>query len=188
MTTPLFTKLNLKGHAAVVVLNAPPEFEPELAALAGGGAAKVHRRPLPATAFALAFVRTRSELSAAAGAILPRAAGDAVLWFAYPKASSKRLRSELTRDSAWEPLGEAGYEGVRQVAIDADWSALRFRHVQFIKAMTRHPMGAISAAGKARSAAAATGGPRARGGGCAAEAGGAGEAGCHPTAKKQRLR
>ena len=187
--TPLFTKLNLKGHTAIVVLNAPPEFEPELAALAGG--VTVHRKPTPA-AFALAFVKTRSELSAAAGAILPRLAGDAVVWFAYPKGTSKRHKSEINRDSEWAPLGEAGYEGVRQVAIDADWSALRFRHVQFIKTMTRHPMGAISAAGKekTRKAAAPEAAPaarRARGGGSALAAGG-GAGGCPPAKKKQRLR
>lgn len=179
MTTPLFTKLNLKAHhASIVVLHAPPEFEPELAALPGS--VKVHRKPQPAIEFVLAFVKTRSELSAAARAFLSRLAGDAVVWFAYPKASSKRLRSELTRDSAWEPLGEAGYEGVRQVSIDADWSALRFRHVRFIKAMTRHPAGAISAAGKAKTSRAAA---------AALKDGGekGGEGGCPPKTKKQRL-
>ncbi len=192
MTTPLFAKLNLKDHAAAVVLNAPPEFEPELAALAGS--VSVHRKPLPATTFALAFVKTHSELTAAARAILPKVAGDAVLWFCYPKGSSKRHKSEMNRDSAWAPLGEAGFEGVRQVAIDADWSALRFRHVQFIKTMTRHPMGAISAAGKAKTgktavvpvAEAAPGVQRVRSGGGLAAGGGGG--GCPPKTKKQRMR
>ena len=36
------------------------------------------------------------------------------------------------------------------MAIDADWSALRFRHVQFIKSMTRDPKMTISATGKAK--------------------------------------
>ena len=185
--TPLFTKLNLKDHAAIVVLNAPPEFEPELAALAGG--VKVHRKPMSAaTTFALAFVKTRSELSAAARAILPRVVGDAVVWFAYPKATSKRHKSEINRDSEWAPLGEAGFEGVRQVAIDADWSALRFRHVNFIRTMTRHPAGAISAAGKqkTRKAEAAPGAQRARGGDLALAAGGGVD--CPPMTKKQRVR
>jgi len=34
-------------------------------------------------------------------------------------------------------MGELGFEGVRQVAIDADWSALRFRRVEFIRTMRR---------------------------------------------------
>jgi hypothetical protein len=187
--TPLFTKLNLKDHTEIVALNAPPEFEPELAAL--GGSVKVHRKPMPAVTFALAFVKTHSELSAAARAILPKVVGDAVVWFAYPKCSSKRHKSEINRDSEWAPLGEAGFEGVRQVAIDADWSALRFRHVQFIKTMTRHPMGAISAAGKAktRKVEAPEAAPsihRVRSGDLRLAAGGGG-GGCPPKTKKQRL-
>ena len=193
--TPLFAKLGLKDRAAIVVLGAPPEFEPHLAALAGS--VTIHRAPLPATTFALAFVKTHSELAAAAGALLPRVAGDAVLWLAYPKGTSKRHKSEINRDSAWAPLGEAGFEAVSQVAIDADWSALRFRHCALIKTMTRHPAGAISAAGKARARKAAVGsaaplaeaarkGQRVRGGGgVAAEEGGGGGP---PKAKKQRLR
>ena len=36
-------------------------------------------------------------------------------------------------DSGWPVLGAAGFEPVRMVAIDADWSALRFRRVEHIK-------------------------------------------------------
>jgi hypothetical protein len=32
-----------------------------------------------------------------------------------------------------------GFEPVRQIAIDEDWSALRFRRTDFIKSMTRDP-------------------------------------------------
>jgi len=35
-------------------------------------------------------------------------------------------------------LADDGYEPVRQVAIDEDWSALRFRKVEQIKKMTRN--------------------------------------------------
>jgi hypothetical protein len=34
-------------------------------------------------------------------------------------------------------MGKAGFEPVRMVAIDEDWSALRFRRVEFIKTMNR---------------------------------------------------
>jgi hypothetical protein len=39
------------------------------------------------------------------------------------------------------------------VAIDEDWSALRFRRAEFIKSMTRDPRRAMSAKGKSRVAA-----------------------------------
>ena len=35
---------------------------------------------------------------------------------------------------------------------DEDWSALRFRRVEYIKALRRNPAGAISAAGKRKAA------------------------------------
>jgi hypothetical protein len=50
-------------------------------------------------------------------------------------------------------LGAAGFEGVRMVAIDEDWTAVRFRRAEFIKTMTRGSEWAMSARGKARTAA-----------------------------------
>jgi hypothetical protein len=47
-------------------------------------------------------------------------------------------------------LGQAGFEGVRMVAIDEDWSAVRFRRVEFIKTLTRPPEYRMTAKGKAR--------------------------------------
>lgn len=147
--SPVFAKLNLKEQTEIVVLNAPDSFEPELAGLTG---VTIRRDPakVTAVAFALAFVMTEAEVTAAAAAVLPRAQGDAVVWFAYPKQSSKRYRCEFNRDSGWAPLGAAGFEGVRQVAIDEDWSALRFRRVEFVNVMTRDPKRAATTAGKAK--------------------------------------
>ena len=76
-------------------------------------------------AFALVFVRTLAEVEAAAATLLPKALGDAVVWFAYPKATSRRYRCEFNRDTGWAAVEAAGFEKVRQVAIDEDWSALR---------------------------------------------------------------
>jgi hypothetical protein len=52
--------------------------------------------------------------------------------FAYPKGTSKTLKSEVNRDSGWDVLRSAGFDTVRLVAIDADWSALRFRRKENI--------------------------------------------------------
>jgi len=147
--TPLFNKLNLKGQTEIVVLDAPESFERELDALEG---ITVHRDPgeVERVEFALAFVITTAQLTAAADAILPKAQGDAVVWFAYPKGTSKRYRCEFNRDSGWAPMGAAGFEGVRQVAIDEDWSALRFRRVEHIKTMKRDPSRAATEQGRAR--------------------------------------
>ena len=103
-------------------------------------------------AFAIAFVTTQKEVDDLARAIAGKARGDATVWFAYPKGSSKRYKCEFNRDTGWQVLGKLGFEGVRQVAIDEDWSALRFRRVEFIKKMTRDPKRALTKRGKARAA------------------------------------
>jgi hypothetical protein len=64
--------------------------------------------------------------------IARKAAGDAVLWFAYPKGTSKRHASEINRDTGWDSLKSADFETVRLVAIDQDWSALRFRRAAYV--------------------------------------------------------
>jgi hypothetical protein len=144
-----FQKLNLKNHDPIVVLNPPQSFEPELAAL--------HDITILPTlnsveeiGFSLAFVTRQSEVDTLAKAIAKLAKGDAVVWFAYPKGTSKKYRSEINRDSGWQVLGKAGFEPVRMVAIDADWSAVRFRRAEFIKTMTRAKEHRMTAEGKAR--------------------------------------
>jgi hypothetical protein len=98
----------------------------------------------------MAFAITQTEVDTASKQIASFAHGDAIVWMVYPKGTSRRYRCEFNRDSGWSVLGEAGFEAVRQVAVDEDWSALRFRRVEFIKSITRNPAGAISKAGKAR--------------------------------------
>jgi hypothetical protein len=84
-----------------------------------------------------------------AKAIGRKAAGDAIVWLAYPKKSSKKYTSEFNRDSGWPSMGAAGFEPVRMVAIDEDWSALRFRRAEFIRTMTRPAERRFSAQAKA---------------------------------------
>lgn len=147
----VFEKLNLKDQREIVVLDAPPSFAGELARLRGVTVlADVPSRPV---AFALAFVTRLTEVEARAAQIAARSEGDAVVWFAYPKGTSKRYACEFNRDTGWAALGKAGFEPVRQVAIDEDWSALRFRRAAFIKTLKRDPKAALSSEGARKAAA-----------------------------------
>jgi hypothetical protein len=94
----------------------------------------------------------QAEADAAVKGVTERAKGDAVVWFAYPKGSSKRYTSTINRDTGWDSLGAAGFEAVRMVAIDEDWSAVRFRRAEFIKSMQRDPEWAMSPVGKTKAA------------------------------------
>lgn len=134
MSSPVFAKLNLKDHDTLVVLNAPASFESELRKLKG---VEVRRELKGLSLFTLAFVTTQRQVDTLGKAVAKAAQGDAIVWFAYPKGSSKRYTCEINRDSGWQVLGDAGFEPVRMVAIDEDWSAVRFRRAEFIKTMTR---------------------------------------------------
>jgi len=130
-----FVKLNLKDQAEIVVLNAPASFEPELKSLKG---VTVRRDAKGGDIdFSLAFVMTQKEVDTLGPQVAKKAKGDAVVWFAYPKGSSKKYKSQINRDNGWAVMGDAGFEPVRMVAIDEDWSAVRFRRVEFIKTMNR---------------------------------------------------
>ena len=135
MAMPTFEKLNLKDQTEILVLNAPASFEPELKSLKG---VTVRRDAKGGDiGFSLAFVTTQKDVDTIAPQVAKKAKGDAIVWFAYPKGSSKKYTSEINRDSGWVVMGKAGFEPVRMVAIDEDWSAVRFRRVEFIKTMNR---------------------------------------------------
>jgi len=142
-------KLNLKNQKEIVVVNAPSSFERDLKALEG---VAVKRKPADAKqiAFFLAFVTTKQEVAALAKTVASKTVPDAVVWFAYPKSTSKKYTSEISRDAGNEALGEAGFEPVRMVAIDEDWTGKRFRRVAFIKNLTRDPRMLVSKEGKRR--------------------------------------
>jgi hypothetical protein len=133
---PVFAKLNLKDQKQIVVLNSPPSFEREIAGLDGVDVVRDLKKAKVVT-FSLAFVTKQQEVDSVATGIGKKVEGDAVVWFAYPKGSSKKYKSEINRDSGWRVLGSEGFEPVRMVAIDEDWSAVRFRRIDFIKKMTR---------------------------------------------------
>lgn len=80
--------------------------------------------------FALSFVTTQSEIDSFISSIDKKMIGDAIIWFCYPKSSSKKYKCDFNRDTGFGILGKYGLEGKRQVTIDEDWSALRFRKIE----------------------------------------------------------
>ena len=130
--TGVFHKLNWKAQPELVVFNPPASFESELARLVGVKILRDPRKP-KTVEFALAFVTRQAELDRLSTILAEASQGDVLLWFAYPKGSSKQYTCEFNRDNGWQIIHGAGFDSVRQVAIDEDWSALRFRRVQYIK-------------------------------------------------------
>jgi hypothetical protein len=130
---PVFAKLNLKNHKGGVEIIRDLKKAKELG-------------------FSLAFVTTQKQIDALAPAIARKAGGDAIVWFAYPKGTSKKYTSQIDSNNGWNMLGREGFEPVRMVAIDEDWSAKRFRRAGFIKNMTRPKEYRPTRRGKARPA------------------------------------
>ena len=127
-----FAKLNLKEQSEIVVVSAPPSFETELKALNGVTVLR-DLKMAKAVHFALVFATRQKEIDGISKALADKAQGDALLWFAYPKGTSKNYKCDFNRDTGWNVLRSVGFDPVRAVAIDEDWSALRFRRVELIK-------------------------------------------------------
>ena len=132
----IFDKLNLKNQQEILVLHAPESFQPELARLP---VLTIHHHieSVSQIGFFLAFVTRKAEVDALAGPVAAHALGDATVWFAYPKGTSKKYKCDFNRDTGWDALNAAGFDTVRAVAIDEDWTALRFRRKEYIKARSK---------------------------------------------------
>ncbi|MEL7124566.1 MAG: hypothetical protein AAFO07_34350 [Bacteroidota bacterium] len=134
---PLLKKLNYKDHDSITVLNAPDSFNSYLSTLPKDIKIYNTANEVEIIDFILIFVTKEEEVVNYLEEVTSKFEGDVVLWMCYPKKSSKKYKSSINRDSGWNVIGTYEMEGVRQVAIDEDWSALRFRKVAFIKTMKR---------------------------------------------------
>jgi hypothetical protein len=137
MMDSVFKKMNYKDSSLVVVVNAPESFNQHTDAMSDLTKFSTDFSVVEKTDFIIAFCTTQKEVDAVAIQATEKLKGDGLLWFAYPKGTSKKYKCDFNRDTGWAILGERGFEPVRMVAIDEDWSALRFRRVEFIKTMTR---------------------------------------------------
>ena len=129
----LLTKLNYKGNRRIAVINSDEKFFQAVSnELQGVITDKEIDQRCPYE-FIIIFVKSAAEVEHFASGALHNLTADGVLWFCYPKKSSKKFSSDLERDKGWKVLNDAGFHGIRMVAVDDDWSALRFRNAKFIK-------------------------------------------------------
>jgi hypothetical protein len=128
----VFEKLNLKDQKEIVILNAPHSFEPEIARLQN---VKVCRSldEVAELDFFMAFVTEKKDVNQLSLTAAKKARGDVIIWFVYPKGTSKKYQCDFNRDNGFDILYSQGYQPVRMVAIDTDWSALRIRRIEFSK-------------------------------------------------------
>lgn len=133
----IIKKLQFKDQGQdVLIMNAPKAYEEVISLFEG----KVHTNGEVAGGydFVQVFGTSNEELQSLARDAEGYVKEDGLLWLCYPKKSSKAYKgSDCSRETVARLLADEGYEPVRQIAIDEDWSALRFRKVDKIKTMTR---------------------------------------------------
>lgn len=134
---PLFKKLNFKDHKEILILNAPESFQLQQKEMESFTQISTKLNKSKNYSFILAFVTKQKEIEELAPVFSIVLEGDGILWFAYPKGTSKKYKCDFNRDNGWDSIKKKGFESVRMVAIDEDWSALRLRRVEYIKALKR---------------------------------------------------
>jgi hypothetical protein len=129
----LLEKLNYKGQKRIAIINAEERFIHSISDELKDVIIDKEIDPRYPYDFIILFVSRISEVEFLAPMALHNLLADGVLWFCYPKKTSKRYNSDINRDHGWKALNDSGFHGVRLVAFDADWSALRFRNIKYIR-------------------------------------------------------
>lgn len=124
----LLKKLQIKAGAKLLLLNVPAD----VAATITAGAEVETVKAGSACDGILAFAETPAEVDKFARQALKALPPDGLLWFAYRKGAAAKA-SGLSRDQGWEALAAANWRPVRSVAIDEEWTGLRFKPVELVK-------------------------------------------------------
>jgi len=128
MAKSLLDKLGWKAGTVTRVWHLPDALAAALAPLSTAPAGEPR--------FRIGFVRDKADLVEAVTVLAADYAPGGHLWLCYPKKSGS-IPTDLTRDRGWEPILARGFLPVTQVALDDDWSALRFRLRGEIAKLTR---------------------------------------------------
>ncbi|HNT93760.1 MAG: hypothetical protein KDB91_02760 [Bacteroidales bacterium] len=129
----ILKKLRYGEQERIAVLNAPEEFRDRITGLLPDVQIDTEVNARYLYDFMIAFTPGSSEVEKLGPACIHNLSDDGKLWLAYPKGSSRRYKTDINRDHGWEIVTETGFRPVSQVAIDDDWSALRFRNSKYIK-------------------------------------------------------
>ncbi|MGL5540349.1 MAG: hypothetical protein ACRDBX_01810, partial [Erysipelotrichaceae bacterium] len=84
-------KMNYKGSAIIVMLNVPPHLHPLQQEFAKEATIVESAQELDQVDFVIAFVTSREQIEATAEQVVAKLGEDGVLWYCYPKKSSKRF-------------------------------------------------------------------------------------------------
>ena len=126
MATELMKKLQIKLGVRLAIVNPPKDclafLAAELPDTPQGHAPE--ESPQGILVFAYSLEEAKRLFAQAVSAL----SLEGLVWIAYPKGPSG-LVTDINRDRLWKALEFSGWRPVRQIAIDDNWSAMRFRPV-----------------------------------------------------------
>jgi hypothetical protein len=131
----ILNKLKYSDQERIALINAPEEFMQRVAGLLPGVQIDTMINARYLYDFMIAFTVGSEEVSRLGPACIHNLSDDGKLWMVYPKGTSKKYKTDINRDRGWETMEESGFRRVSQVAIDDDWSALRFRNARYVKSV-----------------------------------------------------
>jgi hypothetical protein len=130
MAPTLNQKLQIKPGKRLLVLNASSHSLRLLKA--GLKGVEVVTQARGKNEAILTFVVSLSEVNRLGPGTFRRLVADGLAWIAYPKGTSE-ITTDVNRDLLWKALKPTGWRPVRIIALDATWSALRFRPSKLVK-------------------------------------------------------
>jgi hypothetical protein len=127
-------KLRLGRDHQVAVLNAPEGYMEQLQP--GPAGIRTELEPNASYDAVVLFVKDVAELRSLGSSAIRAAKPSGLLWITYPKGGKTKGVTDLPatpwwvqRDVLGEITSETGYKAVSFVALDEDWTALRFKRV-----------------------------------------------------------
>jgi len=128
----VFKKLGVKANQRMLILNLPEGYQYALGTLPPGVSVLNEADGTATFDCVQVFVHSRADVQKYAKTATSALKPGGMLWFSYPKKSSK-IKTDISRDDGWDGLNALGLQGVSLISVDDTWSAMRFRPDSEIK-------------------------------------------------------
>jgi hypothetical protein len=126
MNQDVLKKMKYTVGTALIV-NAPEGMVP------AGWSTDLANHAQQSVTFAILFVKNEAQFREQFDTVCPSLVDDAMFWVCYPKKTSG-IPTDVNRDVLWRVAHEISeHTAVANVAVDNQWSALRFRHQSKVK-------------------------------------------------------
>ena len=126
----LLEKLSYKNQQRIALLNADDKFRKRFATTLKNITIDLDIDLRFPYRFMMIFAKNIAEVDQVTPAVIHNLSDDGVAWFCFPRKTSRKIETDLSKDSGWKSLNDAGFYGKRVITVNDDWSALRFKHKQ----------------------------------------------------------